>query len=186
VTSTAHGVALEAAGVPEPARAQLGQYLDLVARWNARVNLTAAHTATDRVAQLVTPVQGAVPWVRGSSLLDVGSGNGSPGVPLALLCPTVRVTLMEPRARRWAFLREVVRELGLGPRVEAWRGRHDTWAGGAADTVTVRAVALDASDLSPLVRAGGVVLRWRAGDEAPPGWRVAGKWDRGVAVERST
>jgi 16S rRNA (guanine527-N7)-methyltransferase len=182
-----HTAALEAvAGIPDTARAQLAQYLDLVARWNGKVNLTAARTPAERVAQLVLPVIGAAPWVRGPRLLDVGSGNGSPGVPLSVLRPDVQVTLLEPRTRRWAFLREVVRELGLGARIDARRERHDAHVGGPVETVTARAVALSPEDLGPLLAPGGVVLRWRPDETPPPGWRAIGRWDRGLVLGRST
>ena len=62
----------------------------------------------------------ALPWVGSTgTLLDVGSGNGFPAVPLLLARPGVRGVLLEPRERRWAFLREVVRELGLPAEVRA-------------------------------------------------------------------
>jgi 16S rRNA (guanine527-N7)-methyltransferase len=91
------------------------------------------------------------------TLLDVGSGNGSPGLVMALLRDDLEVTLLEPRARRWAFLREAVRRCGEG-RVRVVRGRHDTYDGPAARTVTLRALALPRGQLAPLVAPGGQLL----------------------------
>jgi 16S rRNA (guanine527-N7)-methyltransferase len=85
---------------------RVGRYLDLVAAWNPRVNLTGARTAAERVAVLVGPVAPVAEALHPGLLLDVGSGNGSPGLVLALLRPDLPVTLLEPRQRRWAFLRE--------------------------------------------------------------------------------
>ena len=108
---------------PAPARERLASYLDLLAAWGARVNLTGARTPGERVRVLVAPVLPAATLVVGR-LLDIGSGNGSPGLVLALLRPELPVTLLEPRARRWAFLREAARAGGR-PDVEVLRARHD-------------------------------------------------------------
>ena len=90
------------------------------------------------------------------SLIDVGSGNGSPGLVLALLRDDLEVTLLEPRARRWAFLREAARAAGRPVRV--LRLRHDSYPGPPARTVTLRAVAVPLAELAPLVEPGGRVL----------------------------
>lgn len=76
----------------------------------------------------------------GASVVDVGSGAGLPGVPLAIARPDLQVTLLEPLLRRANFLNLVVDELGLGDRVRVVRGRaEDTKA--TFDVVTARAVA---------------------------------------------
>jgi 16S rRNA (guanine527-N7)-methyltransferase len=122
------------------------------------VNLTAARTPADRVRLLVGAVLPALPLVRPGLLLDVGSGNGSPGLVLALARDDVRAVLLEPRARRWAFLREAARAAGAAPRVEVVRARHDGYPGPPADTVTLRALALPLPSLAPLVAPGGRLL----------------------------
>jgi 16S rRNA (guanine527-N7)-methyltransferase len=104
------------------------------------------------VAELVPPA---------SSLIDLGSGAGLPGVVLAMLLPDSEVVLLEPLARRAAFLEECVRALGLG-NAAVRRGRAEELAGQlTADVVTARAVApmerLAALALG-LVRPGGLVL----------------------------
>lgn len=95
------------------------------------------------------------------SLVDLGSGAGLPGIILAMLLPTAQVTLLEPMARRTAFLQECVQELGLS-NVQVRRGRAEELDGQiAADVVTARAVApLDrlAVLASGLCRPGGLVL----------------------------
>jgi 16S rRNA (guanine527-N7)-methyltransferase len=151
-----HASALAALGVAGPARERIATYLDLVASWGARVNLTGARSATERVAILVAPVLAAAELVSGR-LLDVGSGNGSPGMVLALLRPEVGVTLLEPRLKRWAFLREVARATGREA-LEVLRARHDEYAGPSATTVTVRALALSLAELAPLVTPDGRLL----------------------------
>jgi 16S rRNA (guanine527-N7)-methyltransferase len=96
-----------------------------------------------------------------SSIADVGSGAGLPGIVLALLLPGAKVTLIEALARRVAFLEECVSEIGLG-NVEVVRGRAEDLTGRiSADVVTARAVApLDklAALCVGLARPGGRVL----------------------------
>lgn len=106
----------------------------------------------------------------GARVVDVGSGAGLPGVPLALARSDLRIALVEPMLRRTDFLREVVDELGLD--VEVFRGRAEDRAIrdrlGAADAVVCRAVApLEklARWCVPLLRPGGQLLAIK-GDSA--------------------
>ena len=157
--SGAHDPYLAALGLPPPALAALSRYLDLVAAWNRRVNLTGARTAAARVAILVAPVVPVAAALEPGLLLDVGSGNGSPGLVLAALRPDLPVTLLEPRQRRWAFLREAARVVGRAD-VQVRRARHDGYVGPAAQTVSLRALALPLREIAPLVAPGGRVLTW--------------------------
>ncbi|MGW6917440.1 16S rRNA (guanine(527)-N(7))-methyltransferase RsmG [Kitasatospora sp. NPDC054939] len=104
----------------------------------------------------------------GSTLCDVGSGAGLPGIPVALARPDVSVTLLEPLLRRTTFLEEVVRELRL-ENVTVLRGRAEEMVGKlAVDVVTARAVApLDrlAGWGMPLLRPHGQMLALK-GDSA--------------------
>jgi len=133
------------------------------------VNLTAARSPEERVALLVAeaaPV--AALLAPASRLIDVGSGNGSPGLVLALLRPDVSVTLLEPRLRRWAFLRQATRAAGR-PDVDARRERHDEYHGDPAAVVTLRALALPLGALRSLVAKGGriIVLGGEPSSEPP-------------------
>jgi 16S rRNA (guanine527-N7)-methyltransferase len=100
----------------------------------------------------------------GASVVDVGSGAGLPGIVLAVARPDLTITLVEPLARRTAFLTEAVTKLSLGATVTVVRGRAEEIAGGevaAADIVTARAVApLDrlAGWCLPLAAVGGRLL----------------------------
>jgi 16S rRNA (guanine527-N7)-methyltransferase len=127
-----------------------------VAAWSARVNLTGARTPEERAAVLVAPVVPLAPHLLAGRLLDVGSGNGSPGLVLAVLRRDLRVTLVEPRQRRWAFLREAARAVGR-PEIEVVRGRLEDFAGEPADNVTVRALSLPARALVSRVARDGVI-----------------------------
>ena len=106
----------------------------------------------------------------GESVVDVGSGAGLPGIPLALARPDVTVVLLEPLARRAAFLDEVVADLGLAPRVTVVRGRAEEIVRERTryDVAVARAVApLDklAAWCLPLLAYGGRLLAWK-GDRA--------------------
>lgn len=75
------------------------------------------------------------------TLVDVGSGAGLPGLPIAIVRPDLRLVLVEPLLRRSVFLTEVIDALGLGDRVQVRRGRAEELAGPVGDVVTARAVA---------------------------------------------
>jgi 16S rRNA (guanine527-N7)-methyltransferase len=104
-----------------------------------------------------------------AAVVDLGSGAGLPGVVLAMLLPDIEVTLLEPMARRVAFLTECVAELNLGNAVVR-RGRAEEVAGQlAADVVVARAVApLDrlAVLAAGLARPGGLVLAMKGAGAA--------------------
>jgi 16S rRNA (guanine527-N7)-methyltransferase len=169
-----HRAPLEALGVEGPPLGRLCAYLDTLAAWSPRVNLTAARSAPDRVRLLVAPILSAARLPEPGSLIDVGSGNGSPGLVLALLRDDLAVTLLEPRARRWAFLREAARAAGRGT-VQALRRRHDSYGGPPARTVTLRALALPLGELRPLVEPGGRVLFFGGEPRCDPGYRDTGE-----------
>jgi 16S rRNA (guanine527-N7)-methyltransferase len=115
----------------------------------------------------------------GARLVDVGSGAGLPGIPVALACASSRVVLLEPLERRCTFLREVVAELGLEDRVSVVRGRAPDAVSQLpflADFALARAVApLErlVSWTMPLVQPGGFLLAQR-GERAEQELREAG------------
>jgi 16S rRNA (guanine527-N7)-methyltransferase len=123
----------------------LQRYLDLLLRWNARVNLTAVREPQNIVTRhfgeslfaarlLLRDREGLAV----STLVDVGSGAGFPGIPIKLFAPVLNLTLIEPNYKKTVFLREVVRSLGLEP-VEVFCGRAERWTKTAA-LGTLRAV----------------------------------------------
>jgi 16S rRNA (guanine527-N7)-methyltransferase len=152
-----HRTALEALGLQAPAVQRLAAYLDVLAHWGSRVNLTGVATDADRVRVLVASVLPALPLLQPGRLIDVGSGNGSPGLVFAALRDEIEVTLLEPRLKRWAFLREAARAMQR-PGVSVRRDRHDTYTGPPAQTVTLRALRLPLETLAPLVQEGGCLL----------------------------
>lgn len=104
-----------------------------------------------------------------SSVLDVGSGAGLPGLVLAIVRPDIRVGLIEPLQRRCDFLNEVIADLGLGEQVTVYRGRAQELPGVAADVVTGRAVAPLHKFLSwtnGIVKPGGQILAMKGSSAA--------------------
>src|SRR5271165_4319531 len=105
--------------VPGPKLVDLLQlYLDLLLRWNARINLTAVrdpeHIVTRHFGESLFAAQALKPHLENSkTLADVGSGAGFPGIPIKLLLPQIELTLIESQSKKATFLREVVRALKL-------------------------------------------------------------------------
>jgi 16S rRNA (guanine527-N7)-methyltransferase len=156
------------------------------------VNLTGARTPLERVRLLVGGVLPALPLVAPGTLIDVGSGNGSPGLVLALLREDIAPTLLEPRLRRWAFLREAVRATDTRS-AQVVRARHDEYEGPPARTLTVRALALPLAELGRLLEPDGRLIVFGARPEpaapfvlepgAPEGLHA---FRRGADVSRET
>ena len=150
---------LEAAGVtvPDGVVARAAAYHELLFRWNRTVNLTALRDNDEGIDRLIVePLAAAKGLVGKDVLVDVGSGGGSPAIPMKLAVPDVALTMIEVRAKKGAFLREVVRVLGLrGTQVEVCRT--EEWARPgrvAADgVVSLRAVRLDATLAAALWRS---------------------------------
>lgn len=87
-------------------------YLDQLIRWNRSYNLTAIRDPGDMVTRHLLDSLSLLPWVD-SPLLDVGTGAGLPGVPLAIANPDLEVTLIDSAGKKVRFLRHVKRTLGL-------------------------------------------------------------------------
>ncbi len=123
----------------EKKRALLLDYGAELVRWNRRVNLTGATTLADFFQGPLFDALTVVPVIEGSgSLVDVGSGGGLPGVPVAILFERLKVTLVEPRARRASFLRHVVHRLALSCDVIQARDEElieGAWNGAVAQAV---------------------------------------------------
>jgi 16S rRNA (guanine527-N7)-methyltransferase len=129
----------------------ISMYIDVLAAWNARVNLTAVSEPEEVVtrhfgesifaarhifpaASSGTDVAEAAPHV-----IDVGSGAGFPGLPIKIWAPRIDLTLIESNQKKATFLREVVRKLELDG-VEVFAGRAETNPGPKGQVVTLRAV----------------------------------------------
>ena len=128
---------------PSPAPelcARLALYLDLIQKWNARVNLTAIRSPEEIVRRhFGESLFAGAHLGSATTLLDFGSGAGFPGLPIQLLRPDLQVTLAESRARKSAFLREAVRTLAVP--TEVWSDRVESMPSDRTfDVVALRAV----------------------------------------------
>jgi len=153
------------------------RYLQLLARWNQTINLTALPledfppSSLDRLIGEPMAASERVPTT--GKWFDLGSGGGSPAVPLKVLRPGLELTMVESRERKSAFLREIVRELELET-ADVLCQRFELLGAsvppGSADLVTVRAVRLDANLVGAgryLLRSGGTLLMFSGQLEAP-------------------
>ncbi len=90
------------------------RHAGLLQHWNRRLNLTAITDPAGVVVQHLLDSLAVAPWVRGGRVLDIGSGGGFPGIPLAAALPQVQFTLLDSRGKRVEFLRHAAATLGLG------------------------------------------------------------------------
>ena len=170
---------LETAAVPEAASAVFGTRLDLASRYaeflataGVERGLLGPHEV-DRIWErhLLNSVAVGELLGQGERVVDIGSGAGLPGIPLAIARPDLEVVLLEPLLRRSEFLKEAVADLGLS--VEVVRGRaEESWVRdqfGERDAAVSRAVAaLDKLTKwsMPLLRPGGRMMAIK-GERAP-------------------
>lgn len=178
----------KAANVPldQPLIEKLETYYQLLTKWNAKINLTAFRLvpegeegAIDRL--LIEPVVAAryVPD-NARTLLDAGSGGGSPAIPLKLASNNLHLRMVEVKTRKAVFLREAVRELGLRDaevettRFEQLLPRAELHE--ALDLVSIRAVRVETRTLLTLqafLRPGGKLMLFRGSskselEDSPP------------------
>ena len=176
---------LAGVGVSSPTAASLAAYLALLARWNRTINLTAlevsppSDVAIDRL--IVEPLAAAA-LLRDAdrSVVDIGSGGGSPAIPLKIVRPDLRFVLVEMKVRKSAFLREAIRHLSLRD-IDVETTRVEELAGRDAmrerfDVATLRAVRADrgvSSAIHQLLGPGGRLLWFGGAPEiAPHGFRL--------------
>lgn len=162
---------LTALSLPTEGIPALLRYWELLAEKNKVMNLTAI-TDPDEAARLHfldSAALLALADFRGKSVVDVGTGAGFPGLPLKILEPSIRLTLLDAQRKRVDFLREVCGELGLEG-VECVHGRAEDFAGERRegfDIAVSRAVAalpVLAELCLPLVKPGGTFLAMKSVD----------------------
>ena len=164
--------------LPDDLIAHLSAYYELLDRWNRKINLTALDNPDEAIDRLLLePIVAARQLPSpGASVMDVGSGGGSPAIPMKLCAPAIALTMVEAKARKSAFLREAVRSLRLDrtavetARYEELLARpelHETF-----DVLSLRAVRVEVRTLFTLqafVRRGGLLFLFRgpSGPDAP-------------------
>jgi 16S rRNA (guanine527-N7)-methyltransferase len=152
---------------------QLLTYLDLLLRWNQKINLTGIRSPEECVTRHFGESLFLARWIKiEGRLLDIGSGAGFPGLALKIACPSLAVTLLEPVAKKRAFLKEVARACQMesvevrSERLEEFIRRESA---AVFDCVTVRAVGELKGIIqgaAALLKAEGRLCLWVSGEQA--------------------
>ena len=131
------------------------QYLTLLDRWNKTYNLTAIRDPLEMVTRHLLDSLAMQPHLESGTLADLGTGPGLPGIPLAIARPQLQVTLVESNGKKARFMREAVRQLGLGNARVAESRAEALDEPGAYDNLTARAM----DTLAGIIEVGGHLLR---------------------------
>ena len=160
---------------------RLLDYLALLDRWNRTYNLTAVRDPREMLVKHLLDSLAMAPYVRDERLADLGTGPGLPGIPLAIVKPQLQVALVESNGKKARFLREAVRQLGLGNARVLEARAEEVAEDGQYDAITARALDRLAGILrvgGHLLRPGGRLLAMKGPRvdeevaELPPGWRL--------------
>jgi 16S rRNA (guanine527-N7)-methyltransferase len=154
--AAAFGIALSPA-----VNAALGRYLSQLDLWRRKTNLTGRLSAEDLAAHSLESVLGEALIPHGTEVVDIGSGAGFPGVPLAIARPDLKVSLLEPRKKRFEFLKHVARAVPI-PNSLPLEGHLESLARHGYDVATSRAVGDIARVLedAAFLKARGLFLAW--------------------------
>ena len=169
-------------GVPlsDEEAAKLEQLLDELAKWNRKFNLTAIRQRDEMVTGHILDSLVAAPLIRGTSVLDIGTGAGFPGLPLAVVRPEVSFSLLDSNNKKIQFVQHAAGMLGLD-HVEAVKARAEGYAPGHRfDTVIARAVATVPKLLKIAghhVGEGGVFVALKGRDYAKELEHIPEDWD---------
>ncbi len=157
----ADGVAALGQTLPDGAIDKLARLLTELERWNARINLTAIRDPDAMVAGHILDSLAVRHLVRGPAVIDVGTGAGFPGLPLAIADPGLDITLLDSNGKKISFVRHMIGELGI-TNATAVRARAESYAPAQGfDTVIARAFAslVQTVDLTAhLLARSGVLL----------------------------
>ena len=94
-------------------QALLLDYLTLIDKWNKVYNLTAVRNPDEMISRQLLDSLSIAPYIKGPELLDVGCGAGLPGIPLAIVHPELRVTLIDSNGKKTRFVHQAIAELKL-------------------------------------------------------------------------
>lgn len=126
----ADGIAALGLQLDAATQQRLLDYIALLDKWNKVYNLTAVRDPAEMLTQHLLDSLAVLPYVDGGTLLDVGTGPGLPGIPVALARPELAVTLLDSNQKKTTFVRQAIAELRLAnatvvcTRIEAWQPEH--------------------------------------------------------------
>jgi 16S rRNA (guanine527-N7)-methyltransferase len=122
-------------------QSKLLMYLQLLQKWNKTYNLTAITDFEKMISYHLLDSLSVAPYVTGKNIVDVGSGAGLPGIPLAIYFPDKKFTLIDSVGKKTRFITQAVRELAL-QNVQVFNGRAEEYqTPHSFDTMIARAVA---------------------------------------------
>jgi 16S rRNA (guanine527-N7)-methyltransferase len=96
---------------------RIERYIELVIKWGARINISGYKDKQALLNEYVVDTMRLLKYIRGNTLVDIGSGAGVPGLVLGIVCPDLKVVLTEKRLKRISFLKRTVAELELEHRI---------------------------------------------------------------------
>jgi len=151
-TRLERGIATLGLQLPAGAVERLLDYQALLVRWNATYNLTAIRDPAEMISRHLLDSLAILPYVKGETLADLGTGPGLPGIPLAIAAPGRQILLVDSNGKKVRFLREAIRSLKLEG-VRAVQSRVEE-VEGQFDCITARAFA----SLADMLQWGGHLL----------------------------
>jgi len=147
----AQGLADLGIALPAAAQEKLLAYAALLYKWNRVYSLTALREDDKAVSHHLLDSLAVLPYLPPGSLLDVGSGGGTPGIPLAIARPDLRVTLLDSNSKKSAFLQQAAIELDL-PNISVHGGRVEQYHPSVGPTLAFSAITARAfSELAEFV-----------------------------------
>ncbi|MBC8519434.1 MAG: 16S rRNA (guanine(527)-N(7))-methyltransferase RsmG [Gammaproteobacteria bacterium] len=153
-------VAAEEMGVDLTAsdQQQIERYLQLLTRWNRVYNLTAIRDPAKMVTHHILDSFSVIPFLSGKRIVDLGSGAGLPGIPIAIMHPDMEVVMVDSNIKKSRFIQQAILELGLSNASVVHSRVEDIVEGQPFDTVVSRAFTSLSNFLVtslPLLKAGG-------------------------------
>ena len=153
-------------GLPleEGQQQKLLAFVDLLQKWNRKFNLTAIRDPLAMVNQLLLDALAAIPYITRGPVLDVGTGAGLPGLPLAMACPNLAFTLLDSNGKKIRFIKQVLIELQID-NVDVVQSRVEAFQPAAPFATIVSRAYADMGKLvnstSHLLSREGYWLAWK-------------------------
>ncbi|MGB9428325.1 MAG: 16S rRNA (guanine(527)-N(7))-methyltransferase RsmG [Gammaproteobacteria bacterium] len=168
IRELAAGIGQLGLAIPSPAQSKLSAYIALLHKWNRTYNLTAVREPGEMVSKHLLDSLAVAPFVRGPRVLDVGTGAGLPGIPLAIALPEHYFILLDGNGKKTRFVTQAVTALGL-KNVEVVQARAEDFRPAERfATVLSRAFASLADFLALTAHLGTPAGRWLAMKGARP------------------
>lgn len=99
--------------LPKEAQDKISRYLGLLQKWNKAYNLTAIRDPGEMLIKHIEDSLAVIPYIKGPNIVDIGTGAGLPGIPLAIALPHLQFTLLDSNGKKIRFITQVVSELAM-------------------------------------------------------------------------